>query len=207
MNLSITNIFVIAISITSILAFSNNKIIFRLIDWPYRIKHNGEFYRLLSSGFIHADWLHLLINMFVFYQFGNIVEQYYQRAYVENGKLFYILLLLLGVIIPNLIGYFRNMNNPNYRGLGFSGAVSAVLFAFVVFDPWSKLYLYGIVPIYAILAAILYIAYSFWADRKRNDSVNHMAHLTGGIFGILFTILLKPELALYFLQQLKQFNL
>ena len=155
MNLTITNIFLAAITVISILAFSNHRLLEKLIDWPYRIKRNGEYYRLLTSGFLHADWLHLLINMFVFYQFGGMVERYYAEVFGSNGKLFYILLLTLGVIVPNLIGYFRNMDNPGYRGLGFSGAVSAVLFAFVVFNPWSKLYLYGIIPIHAVVAAIL----------------------------------------------------
>ncbi|HQW11002.1 MAG TPA: rhomboid family intramembrane serine protease [Saprospiraceae bacterium] len=179
----------------------------KLLDWPYREKRFNEWYRLLSSGFIHADWMHLIINMFVLYQFGQFVEQQYTEIFGPLGDYYYTLLLLLGVIVPNAIGYFKNKDNPGFRGLGASGAVSAVLFAYVIFNPWNKLYLYGVIPIYSVVAAILYIAYSFWADRRRRDHVNHMAHLTGGIFGFVFTLLLKPELWGYFIEQLRNFKL
>lgn len=204
--MTITLVFVIICCIVTYLAFRDNQLMTRLLDWPYREKRYNEYYRLLSSGFIHADWIHLIVNMFVLYQFGELVEHYYVDLFGNSGKIYYLILLLLGVIVPNLIGYFRHNNEPGYRGLGASGTVSAVLFIYVLFDPWAKLYLYGVIPIYSVLAAVLYLVYSIWADKKRNDNVNHIAHITGGIFGIIYTLMLKPDMWSYFISQLKNFN-
>jgi membrane associated rhomboid family serine protease len=204
--MSINLIFVILCCIISYAAFQNRKLMNSLLDWPYREKRNNEYYRLLSSGFIHADWIHLIVNMFVLYQFGEIVERYYTELFGGNGRLYYLFLILLGIIVPNLIGFFKHQDNPEFRGLGASGAVSAVLFTYVLFDPWAKLYLYGIIPLYSIVAAILYLGYSFWADKNRADNVNHMAHITGGIFGIIYTLALKPALWSSFIHQVVNFH-
>ncbi len=194
MNFSITLIFIIASGIASVLAFKKPEMMYKWVGWPYRVKHNNEYYRLLSSGFIHADYMHLIINLFVLYQFGTIVEIQFINIFGDTGKIYYTLLLLLGIIVPDIITYFINKDNPEYRSLGASGAVSAVLFSYVLFNPWAKIYLYGIIPIYTLVAAVLYVIYSIYQDRKANDNVNHMAHLTGAIFGFVFTLILKPDL-------------
>jgi len=204
--MSITILFVCIAGLTSILAFNRPELLHKLLGWPYRVKRNGEFYRLLTSGFVHADYLHLIINLFVLYQFGAIVEQQYQMVFGETGRIYYILLLLLGIIVPDVIDYLIHKDRPEYRSLGASGTVSAVLFAYVLFNPWAKLYLYGIIPIYSIIAAVLYIIYSIYQDKKANDNVNHMAHLTGAVFGFLFTLLLKPSLWNYFIVRLTDLN-
>ena len=202
MNISLTLIFVIATGLISVLSFSRPEMLFKLIGWPYRMKANKEYYRLLTSGFVHADYIHLLINLFVLYQFGTIVEQYYLEIFADSGRLYYTLLLLLGIIVPDIIDFFIHKDNPEYRSLGASGTVSAVLFSYVLFNPWAKIYLYGIIPIYTIVAAVLYIIYSIYQDKKANDNVNHLAHLTGAIFGFVFTLMLKPGLWNYFIQEL-----
>ena len=140
------------------------------------------------------------------YEFGRFVEAMYGQLFAEYGKLLYALLIVLGVIIPNTIDYFLHKGKSYYRSLGASGTVSAVLFAYVLFNPWSKIYLYGIIPIYTVLAAILFVVYSIYQDRKAQGNINHMAHLSGAFFGFLFTLLLKPELWSYFIQQLLSFS-
>ena len=140
------------------------------------------------------------------YEFGRFVEAMYGQLFGEYGKLLYALLIVLGVIIPNTIDYFLHKDKSYYRSLGASGTVSAVLFAYVLFNPWSKIYLYGIIPIYTVLAAILFVVYSVYQDRKAQGNINHMAHLSGAFFGFLFTLLLKPELWSYFIQQLLSFS-
>lgn len=202
MVLSVTLIFVIAIGAISILSFNKPELLYKLVGWPHRMKHQKEYYRVLTSGFVHADYIHLIINLFVLYQFGTIVETYFGEIFLEMGRVYYILLLLLGIIIPDVIDYFIHKENPQYRSLGASGTVSAVLFSYVLFNPWAKIYLYGIIPIYTIVAAVLYIIFSIYQDKKANDNVNHMAHLTGAIFGFLFTLLLKPSLWNYFINEL-----
>ena len=133
MNFSITLIFVIASGIASVLAFRRPTMMYKWIGWPYRVQHKKEYYRLLSSGFIHADYLHLLINLFVMYQFGTIVEIQFVNLFSDTGKIYYTLLLLLGIIVPDIITYFINKDKPEYKSLGASGAVSAVLFSYVLF--------------------------------------------------------------------------
>ncbi|QLH29238.1 MAG: rhomboid family intramembrane serine protease [Candidatus Parvibacillus calidus] len=100
------------------------------------------------------------------YQFGAIVEMEYKVLFGENGVYYYLALIVLGVIVPNLFDLMLHKNQPNYRSLGASGSVSAVLFAYVLFNPWSKLYLYGILPLYSIVAAVLYLVYSVYQDKK-----------------------------------------
>ncbi|HQW95813.1 MAG TPA: rhomboid family intramembrane serine protease [Saprospiraceae bacterium] len=204
--MSVTIIFVIISGILSILAFNRRELIDKLIGWPYRTAQSGEYYRLFTSGLIHADYIHLFINLFVMYEFGRFVEAMYGQLFGEYGKLLYALLIVLGVIIPNTIDYFLHKGKSYYRSLGASGTVSAVLFAYVLFNPWSKIYLYGIIPIYTVLAAILFVVYSIYQDRKAQGNINHMAHLSGALFGFLFTLLLKPELWSYFIQQLLSFS-
>lgn len=132
------------------------------------------------------------------YQFGAIVEIEYKVLFGENGVYYYLALIVLGVIVPNLFDLMLHKNQPNYRSLGASGSVSAVLFAYVLFNPWSKLYLYGILPLYSIVAAVLYIVYSVYQDNKGKDNINHMAHLIGAVFGFVFTLALKPSLGPFF---------
>lgn len=194
MSINITVTFIIITCIASYIGFKNTDFLSKWVNWPYRVKHNKEYTRLLSSGFVHADFIHLLVNVFVLYQFGTIVELYYMDMFGSMGRNYYIMLLLLGIIVPDSVTYLKQSDNPNYRSLGASGAVSAVLFAYVLINPWSKIYLYGIIPLTSLVAAVLYLVYSIWADRKGGDNVNHIAHISGALFGFVFTIFLKPDL-------------
>lgn len=177
----------------SILGFSNPSFVNKTIMWPYGVKRNKQYGRFITSGFLHADWTHLFFNMFTFYFFGRNVEYLYYQ-YELGGKVSYLLLYFLALIISDLPSYFKNQDDPTYRSLGASGAVSAVVFASIIFSPWSRIYIFGAIPLSAFLFAMLYIVYCVYMGKRGNDNVNHDAHLWGSVFGLLFTIALIAAL-------------
>ena len=155
---------------------------------------------MLTYGFVHADWMHLLFNMITLWSFGTAVERVFSEWITPVG---YVLFYLSAIVISILPTYLTHRRDPNYRSLGASGGVSAVLFAFILFDPWSKLIIFPIpVPIPAFLFAILYVGYSIWMDRRGGDNVNHSAHLWGAAYGVLFTLVLEPRVFTHFTQTL-----
>ena len=202
MNFSITLVIVAVTVLVSWRAFNDRALMERLILWPPAVKRRKQYDRLLGHGFIHADWMHLLFNMITLYSFGGAVERIFaERIGISGFTLFY----LSAIVIAILPTYLRHRNDANYRSLGASGGVSAVLFAFILFDPWSKLIIFPIpVPIPAFVFAALYIGYSIWMERRGGDNVNHSAHLWGAAYGVLFTVLLEPRVLSHFSQSLVQ---
>ncbi len=192
--------------IVSLIAMNNQDVLSKTIMWPYGVKRHNQFYRFITSGFIHADYMHLFFNMFTLFFFGQVVEISFS-VYGIGGNIAYLALYFLGLIASDLPTYFKQKDNYNYHCLGASGAVSAVVFAAVVFDPWSSIYLYGALKISALLYAVLYIVYCVAMSKKSGDNVNHDAHLWGSLFGLGFTIALiaamQPVLFEYILEQLK----
>lgn len=198
-------IIIVAITcLTSYLAFNDFGLRQKLIFSPYVIHRNGEYHRFVSSGLIHANWMHLLFNMFVLYQFGTIVEQYYAAIFGSAGNILYVLLYLGGLVSSEMYSFFVHKNNAYYASLGASGAVSAIVFAYILFDPWANLYIifFPFIPIKAVIAGLLYLAYSYYAARNANDNIGHNAHFYGGIFGIVYTLAFKPGLAINFVHQI-----
>jgi len=190
---------IIAITcVVSVLAFNNGRLLERLILWPPAISRQGQYYRLVSYGLIHASPTHLLFNMITLFFFGSIMEQFYARY---AGPIGFAAFYLGGIVISILPTYFSNRDNPRYRSLGASGAVSAVLFAFILLRPWATIYVWFL-PVPAIVYAVLYVAYSIYMDRSASDNVNHSAHLWGGAYGIAVTLLLDPRLFSQFLSSL-----
>ena len=175
-------------------AFNNRALMERLILWPPAIKRYRQYDRLLTHGFIHADATHLLFNMITLFFFGRAIEP----AFVERiGMVGYAAFYLSAIVIAIMPTYIRHANDPQYRSLGASGAVSAVLFSFVLFAPWSLIFVFFI-PVPAIVYAVLYIGYSIWMDRRGGDNVNHSAHLWGAAYGVLFTLVLEPRILGHF---------
>ncbi|MBS1615051.1 MAG: rhomboid family intramembrane serine protease [Bacteroidetes bacterium] len=187
----------------SIAAFNDNRLADKLILWPAKMNRPGEYYRLLTSGFIHADWMHLLFNMFTLFFIGRAVEQ----AFLMYGLTpwLYVLMYLAGIVVASLPSFLRKRNNPYYRSLGASGGVAAVLFSLVYFAPWAELYIYFL-PVPNIVFAILYLIYSVYMSKRGNSTINHDAHFWGAIFGFVFTLLIEPSHGANFLQQLLSFR-
>ncbi|RYD59027.1 MAG: rhomboid family intramembrane serine protease [Sphingobacteriales bacterium] len=198
--MSFTLIIVIVTVLVSALAFRNDELYTKLILWPRRMDNPGEYYRLLTSGFIHADWMHLIFNMFALFIFGQTVEGAFES--VGLGQMFFLIMYLTGIVAASLPSFIKNRNNSYYRSLGASGGVAAVLFSFVYFMPWATIYVWFI-PMPGIVAAIAYVAYSAYMSRRGGDNVNHDAHLWGAVYGFVFTLLFSPDHGSFFLEQLK----
>jgi membrane associated rhomboid family serine protease len=201
--MSLTILIIIVTAIVSWQALNNPHLLERLKHYPYAVHRNREFYRFISSGFVHGSIPHLAINMFVLYQFGEVVENAFIQVFGEGlGRINFFFLYILAIVFGDLPTYFKHKNNAYFASVGASGAVSAIIFASVLFYPWANLLLFFIIPCPAILAAFLYLIYSSWASKNQNDNIDHDAHFYGAIFGILFTILLRPAIFQYFTNQL-----
>ncbi len=198
MQLNQTVIIILATCLISYFAWENRKLMSRLIFWSPAIKE-GQYERFITHGFIHADGMHLLFNMFTFYFFGSIIEGFYRQFLGGAG---FVLFYLGAIVVAMLPSYFKHKNDRNYASLGASGAVSAVLFTYILFAPWELLYLFGAIPVPAILFAVAYVWYSIKAHHQNNDNINHSAHLYGGLFGVVTTAIVDPSRIGYFFNQL-----
>jgi membrane associated rhomboid family serine protease len=175
----------------SILANNSASLKEKMLFKPFRINKNLEWHRFFSSGFIHADWEHLIFNMLSLYLFGTIVEQAFQSAiyFAKNGTAFYILLYTTSIPISLLYTYFRNKSKSNYASLGASGAVSAVIFSAILIDPTIQIGLFLIPPIIpGYLFGPLFLIAAAWMGKKGKDNINHAAHIAGALYGWIFTI-------------------
>lgn len=163
----------------------------------------GQLWRLVTHGFIHADGNHLLFNMMTLFFFGRVMEQI---LLPRIGPVGFVLFYLMGIVVAIFPSHLRHRNTVNYRSLGASGAVSAILFAYIFVQPWSMLFVM-FVPVPAIVFAVLYVGYSLWADKRGRDNVNHSAHLWGAVWGVGFLLMLEPGLLPRFLEKLVQIPL
>lgn len=198
------NITLIIILITcgvSFMAWNNTQLYQKLIFNPYSIFHKNEWYRLFSSALLHADIPHLVINMFVLFSFGSFIEQVY-ALYIPGGLTTYVAMYILSIAAANIKTLIENKNNVWYNAVGASGAVSAVVFAFVLFAPIEKILFFGIIPIPAFLYGLLYLVYSQYMAKKGTDNIGHDAHFFGAVFGFVFTGLMRPELFQMFIKQI-----
>jgi membrane associated rhomboid family serine protease len=196
---STVNFIIIAITcVVSFMAFSNRQLIDRLILWPPAITRGKEYWRLATCGLIHADPQHLIFNMITLYFFGRLVEPFLAQRVGEIG---YALFYIGGLVVSSLPSYVNHRDDPGYRSLGASGAVSAVLFSFIVLQPWATIYVF-VLPVPAVIYAVLYLAYTFYMDRQATDRINHSAHLWGAVYGMLLTIVIEPPALGHFFQQL-----
>jgi membrane associated rhomboid family serine protease len=189
MEISITLIIIIATSIISFIAFSNHNLLDQFIFYPPAVRR-GQIYRFFSCGLIHADWGHLIFNMISLYFFGEMVEMQFVGIFGPIGKLVYLGMYVLALAVSVIPTYINNKDNYHYRSLGASGAVSAVIFAGILFFPLAKLGLFFI-PIYVagFIFGLIYLLVSGWLDRRGGGNINHSAHIFGALFGIGFTII------------------
>lgn len=199
------SIFIIIVTcLVSIPAFSNRDFFYRFDFAPYSVEERKEYYRFVTHAFLHSDWAHLFFNMFVLFTFGGITQSYFE-TYLGNSGIFYFVLLYFGGIVFAVLPTFKkHKDDPSYHSIGASGAVSAVLFSYIVFSPASELTLL-IFPFFglpSIVWGIAYLGYEHYQSRKNNSNINHDAHLTGALFGIAFTLIAVPKSLSSFIEQI-----
>lgn len=201
--MNITIIIIILTVATSLFAFNNAEAFYRLKFNAYLIHHNKQFYRFFSYAFIHVDWMHLLVNMFVLFSFGTAVEQSFAFHFDMQAPVYFILLYLGGIMFSTLASFNKHKHNDFYNAVGASGAVAAVLFSAIIMRPdMSIVFLFFPVPIPAYIFGVLYLVYSAYMAKRGSDNIGHDAHFWGAIFGVAFTILLKPEFILTFFENI-----
>ena len=189
-------IIIIITVVASMAAFQNHSFFEKALFRPYLMKNNNEWWRWVSNGFIHADYTHLIVNMVSFYFFASYVENEFNvSAGNETGVLF-ILFYLAALVMSGMYDYYRHQNNYAYSAVGASGAVAAVIFAYIVYNPFSSIYLYYVIKIPAWLFGILYLFYEYYMGKKQMDNIGHNAHFFGALFGFVFPILLRPQTGL-----------
>ncbi|MFH1120376.1 MAG: rhomboid family intramembrane serine protease [Bacteroidota bacterium] len=202
----ITYIIIAITAITSVLAFNNRNLYERLLFSPGMISSHRQGYRFLTHALVHGDWLHLLVNMFVLLSFGQAVEMYFGMFFGNKGAYFFSLLYIGATALSSTPSFAKYKTDFNYRAVGASGAVSAVVFASILIQPLSPIrFAFLPIDIPAFIFGALYLAYSAYMSRKGNDNIGHDAHFYGAVFGMVFTLILKPVLFTGFIDQVSNF--
>lgn len=203
-------VIIVFTALISIQAFRSHEWFSRLQFNAYQIYHRREYHRLLTHGFLHANWTHLIVNMLVLFFFGPSVERQLRAILPQDAMpfspLIFLLFYLAAVVVASTLTVFKQKDNAWYNAVGASGAVSAIIFFFIFFNPWEMIYFYGILPIPGIIMGALYLIYSQVMIRRGTDNVNHDAHFVGAVFGFLFPLLINAKLILVFFDRLLSFS-
>lgn len=205
---SVSLVILVTTIIISVLGFNNPELQAKLLHNPFLVNRKKQYYRLLSSGFIHSGLSHLGFNMLTFFFFGGVVERVYVKNYGDTwGSALFLGVYLLAIILSDLPSYFKYKDMPAYSSLGASGGVSAIVFASILFEPTQSLFLLFIpVPIPAFILGTLYVIYSYYQSKNSSDSINHSAHLYGAITGFALSATLIPNAIPHFITQLMNFR-
>lgn len=207
MELSATVVLIGITVLTSYIAWKNPELLNRWMFTPYLIKNRNQWDRFFLSGFIHKDNIHLLFNMFTFYFFGRVVEMFLlYRLGTGMGLITFVLFYIGAIIVSDIPTYFKHSDDYGYRALGASGGVAAAVFASIVIMPLSDICLFGIICLPGFLLGIIFLIYTYMQSKKGNDGINHGAHLYGALFGIFFILIISPQSALQFVEQIKSFR-
>jgi membrane associated rhomboid family serine protease len=191
--------------IISLLAINDVHLKSKLLLNPYDVVEERNWYRMLTHGFVHADFLHLFFNMYVLYIFGVGVEAVFMQLFETRGYMMYPLFYIAAILFAGLPALVKHRENPSYNSLGASGAVMAVLFVFILFFPMQKLYFLFIpigIPAYIMGPIILILEYVL--AKRGGTNIAHDAHIAGAIFGIIFMVIAKPEVFIHFINQFGQ---
>lgn len=182
--------------ITSIYAFNDHSLYGKFMLSPYNVSRRHRVYTLITSGLIHADWMHLIFNMVTFYSFGFALER-------QIGSLNFGIIYFVSLIASDIPSVIKHKNDIWYNSLGASGAISAVLFSCILFFPFTSLYIFPLpIPIWAIVFGPLYLLYCVYAAKQARDNINHDAHFFGALAGLILTVLLIPGVIPQFIQQI-----
>lgn len=194
-------IFALTIGV-SLYTFSNPQYFSRLMLNPYAIhRDKSRLITIFTSGLVHKDWMHLLFNMMTFYFFGFSLEAMFVQFSGVAGHFLFAGLYIVSLVLSDLPTIVQQKNNPGYFSLGASGAICAILFSFILFQPKATLGLFMIIPMPAYLFALLFLGYCIWAAKKANDHINHDAHLFGALSGLALTLLMYPWAFRHFISQ------
>jgi membrane associated rhomboid family serine protease len=200
--MSISVILIIITVAASFYSWNNPHIHAKWMMNPYQVSRHNEYFRFITSGFIHNDYMHLFFNMFTFYFFGGVVEHIHSQLFGGMGGTVFVGFYLAGIVISDLPTFFKYRNIPRYNSLGASGGVAAVVFSSIMFFPLNNICLYGIICIPGFILGILYLMYSVYQGKRMADNINHDAHIYGAIFGVVFSIIIHPQVVITFFQQI-----
>ena len=180
--------------VTSIYAFNDPQVYGKFMMHPYTVSKGKKLYTFITSGLIHADWGHLFFNMFTFFFFAFRLE-------TMIGHWQFGLLYILSLILSDIPTVIKHKDHFWYNSLGASGAISAVLFSYILFEPLSII---GVmfIPMPAIVFAVLYLAYSWYMSKNAKYNIGHDAHFFGALTGLIFTVIFVPGIIPYFLEKL-----
>lgn len=194
----------VLIGFTSLVSlFTFNKPVFlKLTLNPYRMHHHREYFRFITSGFIHAGIMHLVLNMLALYFFGSLIEIYFLYIFGDAGLFYYVVLYLTGIVVSDIPTFFKNRNNPRYNSVGASGAVAAVVFVSIMLDPLNSICLYFVLCLPGFILGTVFIIWSYFNAKKANDNINHEAHLYGALYGLLFAVIMIPSVIPNFIEQI-----
>ena len=203
--MSATLIIIIATSLVSILCFTGTLPFDSLKFSAWDVWHRKRWYQMLSYGLVHGGWGHLLFNMLTLYFFGDVVEKYFQAAFGPGtGIVLYLLLYVSAIAVSTIGDLVKYKDEPHYSAVGASGAVSAILFASILFEPKMGIYMYFIpIPIPGYIFAPLYLLYCWWAAKRNMDNIGHSAHFWGAVYGLVFPLICNPQIFHHFLSQLQ----
>lgn len=195
-NTPVASIIFLFTIITSIYAFNDPALYGKFMLHPYSVSRRYKLYTLITSGLIHADWMHLIFNMITFLSFGFALEK-------TVGSLNFGIIYFVSLIISDIPSVIKHKNDMWYNSLGASGAISAVLFSCILFFPFSKMYIMPIpIAIWAIVFGPLYLVYCVYASKQSGDNINHDAHFFGALSGLILTVILVPGVIPRFVEQL-----
>lgn len=197
MAVSIVTIIIIAVTVVfSLQGFSNYDFFQRYKFQTGPILQNKQYDRLLTSGFLHVDYIHLILNMYVLYVFGDNLIVFFTQftGSLLTGSLLFLLVYILAILGGNLLALLFHKNNPNYSAVGASGGVSGILFASIVIYPTMMLGVFFVIPMPAWIFAILYLGYSVYGVQKQLGNTGHEAHLGGAVIGLIAPLVFSPEL-------------
>lgn len=205
-----TYIIIAFTALISIQAFNRSDWFSKLQFNAYQVYHKNELYRLITHGFLHANWTHLIVNMLVLFFFGPYAEKQL-RVILPDGiqqwhQLMFLFFYLASIVVASLITLFKQKEQVWYNAVGASGAVSAIIFFFIFFNPWEMIYFYGILPVPGIIMGTIYLAYSHIMSKRGTDNINHDAHFVGAVFGFIFPLFINVRLIFLFLDRLLSFS-
>lgn len=205
--MDITLFILIITAAISFAALGNDGLYYKFLMNPYQAIRGKQYWRFLTSGFIHNSYIHLGFNMFTFFFFGRKVEYILINELGEsNGTIIFIVLYVTAIVISDLPVALKNKDNPGFNSLGASGAVSAVVFASILFDPTDKIYLYGVFGLPGFILGAFYVIYSYIEGKNMGDNINHEAHLYGALYGLIFGLIAYPQAGLEFFDKILNFQ-